>query len=164
MTRDERLATANAALKFFAPETTVEVRMGRVWVCWTNYRGEATAKPWASRGQSFYPVWSHKWGHGGTCCTALSQLVRFIQGRPLLPISTWRWWASPTVALGRDKGDELVATLLAGGYPEHVKCVLCEREIDSRLDWWHLDDVSGPCCGWTTGCRQRPSEAAKLDT
>lgn len=150
----DRLRSANAALQTFAPETRIERRRGGWWVCWTNYRGEQLSRRWMTRGQDFYPVWSHLWGHGGTCCTALSQLVRWSAGRPVLPLASWLYWTGPVVKLARDKGQDLVDTLRSGGYPEHVPCVLC-GDIVTKMDWWSLDGVSGPCCAWTTGCRQK---------
>lgn len=156
----DRLRVANAAIAFFAPETTISVESGRVVVRWRSYRDEQYSRRWqCHRGQDFYPTWSRKWGHGGTCCTALSQLVRFVQEKPVLPMSTWEYWCSPKIALARDRGDELVKTLRDGGYPIHVPCVLCKQPINGGLDWWNLNGVSGPCCGWTTGCRQRKESA-----
>lgn len=152
-----RLEVANAALAIFAGDTSIFLRGKRVCIRWKTYRGEILERQWVVRGgQSFYPTWSHTWGHGGTCCTALSQLVRWIQGRPVLPMSSWRYWCSPTVYLARQRGDELIATLADAGYPVEAHCVLCGNVIQGGLDWWNFKNVSGPCCGWTTGCRQQP--------
>lgn len=71
----------------------------------------------------------------------------------MLPISSWRYWASETCQL---LPLEAVDGLLAGGYPEFATCVLCGKSPIGRLDWWNLKGVSGPCCAWTTGCRQKP--------
>lgn len=32
--------------------------------------------------------------------------------------------------------------------------LLCGRTL-RRLDWWHLDEVSVPCCAGNEGCRQK---------
>lgn len=158
-----RLETANTVLRLFAPDTWITQGRG-VWVHWKRSNGyqpsEMRRKWMVRRGNDFYPVWHRYWGHGGTCTTALSQLVRFIQERPVLPISTWRMWTGENVRLGRDNGPQIVQTLLDGEYPEHVPCVLCGETIVGHLDWWSLDKVSGPCCGWTSGCRQKGKVAA----
>lgn len=108
-------------------------------------------KRWQCRkGNSFYPVWQYH--QGGTATTALSQLIRWLQGKPVLPISTWRHWASDTVKLCSENVADI---LLEGGYPEHVDCVLCGNRIKERFDWWNLDGVSGPCCHWQSGCKQK---------
>ena len=150
------LEAANRALQAFAVDSRIERREGKGagwYVCWENrYQGKVERR-WQCRiRQDFYPVWSDKWPHGGTACTALSQLIRWLKGMPVLPISSWRYWESETVALCKPG---TAAALLEAGYPEHADCVLCGEPINGKLDWWHLNGVSGPCCGWTTGCRQK---------
>lgn len=141
----ERLKVANAALKFFAEETRLEACRCGLVVCWTDSRGKAWRRRWQTRrGNDFYPTWSHLWGHGGTCCTALSQLVRWVQGKPVHSLNVWRFWAAPGVALGRPRGIDLVEVLRAGGYPERVPCVLCGEVIEGRLEWYSSGGVSGP--------------------
>lgn len=153
--QSRRMRVANEVLGIIADQTWLTFSGGYATVNWRQSNGDLFARRWITRGgQSFYPIWSNKWGHGGTCCTALSQLVRWVQGKPVLPMSTWRYWTGERVALGRERGVEIVQLLTDGGYPEHVKCVLCEREIQGGLDWWHLGDVSGPCCSCHSGCRQ----------
>jgi hypothetical protein len=159
---ETRLAAANACLSSFAKESRIERRRGGFYVIWTHYwlpveQRKTFEKRWCTRpGQDFYPPWSNKWPHGGTATTALSQLIRWCRGQPVLPISTWRWWASDKCKL---LTSEAVERLLADGYPEHALCVLCQEQIDGGPDWWNLDGVSGPCCGWTSGCRQQPPSA-----
>jgi hypothetical protein len=149
-----KIEVANSVLKTFANSARIERRRGGWYVCWFYHnrsRGEI-AKRWSTRrGQDFYPPWSSKWIGGGTSCTALSQLVRWLREQPVLPISTWRYWASETIKL---LPASAVDTLLAGGYPEKALCVLCGAELGS-LDWWSLNGISGPCCSWTSGCRQK---------
>lgn len=151
---------ANRVLEIIAPTTRIERRKGGWYVTWIGWRDKPMSRRWVTRGQSFYPMWSRHWGHGGTCTTALSQLVRWCAGRPVLPMSTWRHWTSVTVSMGGTRGPEIIQILYEAGYPESVDCVLCGKEIVGGLDWWCLDGVSGPCCGWTTGCRQRPAAPA----
>lgn len=156
--RDFRIPMANRVLDCFAAGTIVYYMPGRgVYVSWDR-RGTTVYRRWETMGcQDFYPKWSQLWGHGGTACTALSQLVRWIRGQPVLPLSTWRYWFGDKLQLARDRGDEAIKHLVHAEYPEVATCVLCDQPIVGGLDWWNLDGVSGPCCGWTTGCRQRPS-------
>lgn len=152
------LETANAVLDCFAQGTAISIKpkVGVV-VSWTQYNGTQFSKRWMTRGQDFFPVWSQKWGHGGTCCTALSQLVRWVKEKPVLPIGTWKHWTSPQCFLARSRGPEVIKLLEEGGYPQDAICVLCHNPIEQGLDWWSLDKISGPCCSWTTGCRQKRS-------
>lgn len=148
---------ANRVLDCFAEGTIVSYVEGRgVVVSWPRHDGELIFRRWQTRGQEFYPTWNHLWGHGGTACTALSQLVRWIQCKPVLPLSSWRYWFGDTCRLARDRGDEAMKALIHAEYPEVVNCVLCHQPLNGSLDWWSLDGVTGPCCAWTTGCRQKP--------
>lgn len=150
---ESRLDVANRVLATFSP-SRIERRKGGWYVCWENKWQGPMAKRWHCRGQDFYPSWHRKWPGGGTASTALSQLIRWLRDQPVLPISSWRYWASETCKL---LPVTVADDLLAAGYPEHVPCVLCGETIVGGLDWWSLDGVTGPCCGWTTGCRQKPS-------
>jgi hypothetical protein len=106
-----------------------------------------------TRGQDFYPVWNRHWGHGGTASTALAQLVRWVRGLPVLPISTWRYWAGEKCELlSHGDSGKAIESLIEAGYPEKVSCVLCGKELSS-FDWWSLDGVSGPCCYSPKECR-----------
>lgn len=151
----ERLEVANQVLASFAPDSRITVERGKgVYVEWTANRSQQHyRRRWqAMHGQDFYPVWSRIWGHGGTATTALSQLNRWVKSHPVLPLPTWRMWASERCKLLPLEAVELLAK---GGYPEQADCVLCGNIITGGLDWWHLYGVSGPCCSWTNGCRQK---------
>lgn len=154
MLKDDKVDIANRVLECFAPGTTLRLESGYVLVAWTVSKGKEERR-WMTRGQDFYPVWHRKWCHGGTASTALAQLVRWIQGKPVLPISTWAYWAGEKVQLLRQgNGNEAIGMLIAAGYPQVATCVLCGNQITGGMDWWSLDGVTGPCCGWTSGCRQ----------
>jgi hypothetical protein len=146
-----QIQCCNQVLSGFA-KANIERRTNGIFVSWDSNKG-LVSRRWQCRGgQDFYPVWSRIFPGGGTSTTALSQLVRWIQNKPVLPISTWRYWAGEKVKL---LSQRFVDDLQNGGYPIHVKCVLCGNIIEGNLDWWHLGKVSGPCCGWTSGCRQK---------
>lgn len=155
-----RLKPANECLESFAPGTKLEIQQIKgaypvphefIHVTWERH-GERISRRWLTRGQDFYPLWRQSWPGGGTAQTALSQLVRWVRDLPVLPISTWRHWASERCKL---LPPEAVEKLLADGYPPDTPCVLCGQPIRGSLDWWHRDKISGPCCGWMSGCCQK---------
>lgn len=150
-----KMEAANAVLQTFAPGTTIERRKGGWFVLWSDRWGNYE-KRWQTRGNDFYPVWHREWGHGGTACTALAQLIRWLRGQGVLSIVTWRMWAGEGYRLLRHGDvDAALQGLLDAGYPEVTTCVLCGRSPLKSIDWWNLDGVSGPCCSGRTGCRQR---------
>ena len=146
-----KLAICNQVLASFAPDSAIIKRTDGWAVSWMGPRGPVT-KRWSCSGQDFYPVWHKRWAHGGTATTALSQLIRWLRGKPVLPIGTWRYWASEKISLLPLAS---VAVLEAGGYPKAVDCILCGRRLTS-YDWWSLDGVSGPCCHYRAeGCQRK---------
>lgn len=151
----ERINAANSVLAIFASDSRIVTKGSHLAVEFPYYK-KLVAMRWMTRGgQDFYPVWSHKWAHGGTSCMALSQLIRWIQGKPVLQISTWRYWTGDRVGIGRERGPEILELLESAGYPAITPCVLCGLELEFAGDWWSLDGVSGPCCRYTEGCRQK---------
>jgi hypothetical protein len=150
----EKLLAANTALQSFAPTSIIERHHNGYYVRWTDSRGEFLRR-WQCRGQDFYPIWYRTWGHGGTASTALSQLIRWLRELPVLPMASWRYWASERVALVTAEACE---ALSRAAYPEQACCVLCGGVITGSMDWWNLDGVSGPCHMYTVGCRERGRE------
>jgi hypothetical protein len=147
------LNAANCVLATFS-NSRIERRRTGWYVVW-NVGDQERAKRWQCKGgQDFYPVWHKQWPGGGTASTALSQLVRWLRGLPVVPLATWRYWAEESCRL---LPAEAADWLLEAGYPEYAYCVLCTRQLTGAFDWWHRDGVSGPCCGWTTGCKQQPA-------
>jgi hypothetical protein len=144
MTIDDRLKTVNEALKIFAPNTKIHRGSRGGWtVEWTNHRDKTVRRRWAAHAGSHYPVWHQKWGHGGTCCAALTMLMRWLQDRPVYGISVWRYWTGPGILLGKPA---LVDLLLEGGWPTESTCVVCDQVIEGPRDWWSLNGVEGPIC------------------
>lgn len=149
----EKLETANRVLATFAKSTRIERRKGGWFVCWKNSLGIKMTRRWSTaHGSSFYPTWYNRWSRGGTSVTALAQLIRWLQNRPTLPICTWEMWAGDNYKL---VPNDAIQLLRSGGYPEKATCVLCHKIIEGGFDWWSLNGVSGPCCGWTNGCKQK---------
>lgn len=152
----EQIATCNAVLHTFQPDSLIRWVETQIYVEFA-YQGRRELKRWQCRGQDFYPMWYRKWSGGGTACTALAQLIRWLQGKPVLPLTTWEYWAGERVHL--IKSLETIAMLRDAGYPAVARCVLCDRELKAAgFDWWSLAGVSGPCCHYTSGCRQKPGE------
>lgn len=148
---ERQLKVANEVLATFSPSKISKEPTG--WYVEWEVHGVRTKKRWQiQRGNDFFAVWHRKWPGGGTAMTALSQLIRWLRGQPVLPIGTWAYWASDLMRL---LPPEAVGDLSEGGYPDHADCVLCGTRLGGSLDWWSLDGVSGPCCRWANGCRQR---------
>lgn len=156
--QQEKLKVVNLVISKFAEKTVVEHRDNGWYVTWVVC-GKTTTKRWQLLGGgSMYPVWHRKWGHGGTCTTALTQLMRWLQGKPVLPLGTWRYWTGETVKMG---DPSIVELLRSAGYPVQVKCVVCGDTIENGLDWWYLDKVSGPC-HFGGACRDKQSRVLAL--
>lgn len=139
------LDDANRIVKHFIPYAQIRIRNARICIHWKV--GKKThLKQFAVRnGQCFYTVWRAPWG--GTCSLALAQVVRRLQGKPVFPLRTWKYWASPKVMIAND-GPALIDELVSCDWPDLVPCVLCGKTIhQGHLDWWSLDGVSGPYCG-----------------
>ncbi len=158
-----RVAAANAALAVLGKGTRLEFVGRRAFVCWESWRNGPQRKRWAvNRGNDFYPTWHNRAPWGGTQSTALSQLVRWCQGKPVLPLGCWEYWTTPGIRLAGDRGPELVELLRAAGYPERVACVCCGLPPVGGLDWWSHGGKSGPCCGRGPVCVHRSDEAVRL--
>ena len=139
-----KIDVANKVLKSFAPDSEITFVPGVGYK--VSFNGKS--KRWVCRGGSFFPMF--RWNHGGTATTATSQLIRWLQNRPCLPLSTWAYWSTERISLFPA---EMVQLLKDSGYPEKAKCCLCGIELKS-FDWWHLDKTEGCCCLHDRGCRQ----------
>ena len=146
-----RLDTVNKALALIAPGTIVLQGESGWKVEWADWKGRLMRYRWQAHG--FYPVWERKWGHGGTCCMALTTLMRWLQDRPVFGLSTWEYWLSPTIKLAHGN-PALLQLLKDGGYPQKQMCVRCGQEIEKSagLDWWSLNGKSGPACQNSWDC------------
>lgn len=144
-----KLEIANEVLKDFSC-VQLEKLKGGMYVSWNIKK--PIRRRWQCRGQDFYPVWHNIYPGGGTSSMALAQLIRWCQDKPVLPLTSWRWWSGESVAL---VSKEAVDKLESACYPKVVKCVLCRNDIVGSMDWWSLNKVSGPCCSHLSGCRQR---------
>lgn len=155
VSKKQKLQVVNAAIAMFAPDTSVRRGLTGWVVEWVDWRGRRHRRRWTTNsGSSFWPTWSNKWPHGGTCCMALSQLIRWLQCRPVLGIDTWAYWVGPAIKLADPK---IIEILTKGGYPVDQTCILCGKAINPQsdgLDWWDLKDVSGPCCRRINKCQE----------
>ena len=90
------------------------------------------------------------WAGGGTASQALSSLALWVQGKPCLPLSTFRMWAGKNYRL---MPIEAVEALGAAGYPAKAHCIFCGCELKG-FDWWKKTDrVAGPGCHHGRGCK-----------
>ena len=149
----KRMEVANEVLAYIMPSMKPElvIKAGRIAVRWHQSWEEErpiVTKIWMTRNQDFYPIWHNRAPWGGTCSTAISQLVRWARHQPVLPLDVWRRWSQPGIQLF--SGDRPLVLLQKAGYPEVVECVVCGNEPDG-LDWWHYEGKSGPCCVY--GCQ-----------
>ena len=152
MNRESKLKAANAALADFAPDTKIEMEGNRIKIAHPSF---PKAKPWrVQAGQDFYPSWYKSWPHGGTACKALSQLVRWLQDKPVLPLSTWRYWSGESIKLG---SEETVQVLKLAGYPAAATCIKCGQLINGQFDWFRVGQKTGP--GHVHKCR--PTEVER---
>lgn len=150
-----QLKIANQILELFEPNTRIERRPGGFFVVWQTYQGEKITRRFSTfSGGSFYPVWHRKWGHGGTCCVALTQLVRWLQGKSVLPLSTWQYWCGDSVQLIKgDKAHFALNLLSEAGYPNQVVCVFC-GQVPIQWDWYYIKGQMEGCgCYCGTGCK-----------
>jgi hypothetical protein len=116
--QQQKLTAANQVLEIFAQGTVIS-QGDRGWVVsWTNYRGIKVVRKFSAFKYSDFPVWHHKWGHGSTYCKALTALVRWLQCRPLEPMSQWQFWTGESVRLGGNRRGEIVDILRSAGYGE----------------------------------------------
>jgi hypothetical protein len=144
-----RLDAANHVLSIIASDTKLVWTRGGWSVEWTRLNGEVIKRRWSSPNGSHYPVWYRHWAHGGICTLALSQLVRWVGNKSVLPLNSWHYWCGDKMQLARHRGAEVCSKLADTGWPIQVPCVLCGRQIESAGDWWSLGGVEGPTCGIT---------------
>lgn len=141
-----RLNATNSVLAIIASDTKLIRRHGGWYVEWPVGDGKTQCRRWSTMPGSNLPPWSHKWPRGGTCMLALSQLVRWVRGETVLPLSSWRYWCGDRIRLGRDNRLAVVQILANAEWPESVACVLCGRQIYSAGDWYDLGETVGPTC------------------
>lgn len=151
---NERMEQANAILHFYAPEVTIERRRGRLWLVFHVEREghnpshcEKSACLTSSR--SSLACRYGALGMGSTYARATANLILWIRDQPRAPISWWRCWCGPNVALAGNDGDALIEALSASDYGDPAKtcCVHCKNPDRRPVDWWHREgDPTGPCC------------------
>lgn len=140
--QEEKLVSVNLVLNLMGTNTSVSWVPGKGWVCfWQTWNGKQIERRYQRKGRSEYPVWHAKWGHGGTCCRGLFQLIRWLDNKPVMPLSIWGYWCGPLVKVGPP---EIVNILQNAGYPQDAYCVVCGGRIKGSMDWWDDKKVSGP--------------------
>jgi hypothetical protein len=115
--QQQKLTAANEVLAIFAVGTVIS-QGDRGWVVsWTNHKGVMKARRFSTESKySDFPIWHHKWGRGGTCCIALTSLVRWLQCRPTDCLIQWQYWTGESIKLGGERRGEIVGILRSAGY------------------------------------------------
>lgn len=113
----QKLTAANEVLAILAPGTAIS-QGDRGWVVsWTDYRGKKVVRRFSTTSKdSVFPSWHRQWGHGGTCCHALTTLVRWLQERPIAHLAWWEYCTGEGVKLGGERRGEIVEILRSAGY------------------------------------------------
>lgn len=152
-----RLQASNVVMDALVKGSRLSREKGGWFVYWPQVSsGMTLGRRYQTRGSSHFPTWHRIWPGGGTSCEALYQLVRWNRGETVFPIDTWIYWAGTSVML---IPRAIVNVLYDNEWPLGVPCVLCGTTIGkgTGLDWWDLDGLEGPCCGYSApkGCRQK---------
>lgn len=88
---------------------------------------------------------------GGIIVQTLVQLSLWLKGMPRYPLRCIRHWFSYQGKVVEGYEDFLRALDLSS-YNKNTNCVLCGG--DYPTDWWSLDGIIGPCCGFGV-CRNK---------
>jgi hypothetical protein len=136
---DEKLKAVNKILDIMGTRTVVSRENGGWYCTWQNWKDKTVKKRYSAR--DGWPVWGDQWGHGGTCQSALTQLMRWLQGKTVHPLRVWRHWVGLNVQLGTP---EIIEILLTAGYPENPPCVLCGKPLMGSHDWFNTESGEGP--------------------
>jgi hypothetical protein len=115
--QQQKLTAANEVLAIFAAGTVIS-QGDRGWmVSWKDYKGVMKARRFSTESKySDFPVWHNKWGHGGTCCKALTALIRWLQDRPSEFLAWWEYCTGESIKLGGERRGEIVGILRSAGY------------------------------------------------
>jgi hypothetical protein len=139
----DRLKTANAALAELCPGTTLSrCEAGGITVSWSANDVDYSRRWAVKRSNTFRPIWIEIWAQttpwGGLHCSALAQLIRWLNRLPVYPLDIWEHWVDSGVGNGK-----LLSILGGAGWPESICCVRCGSEILKGIDWDHGPD-GGP--------------------
>jgi hypothetical protein len=142
----ERIGVANRALKLIAPTKAWEFFIGYQGLRfrWTDRHGGIIDRRWGTLcANDSYPAFWRALATGDTCCAAITQLARWIQGRTVHPFTIWRLWTGENYKIAGDKNKELLDTLKPH-WPQEAICVRCQKPIRNGYDWYGYGANSGP--------------------
>lgn len=139
---------------------TFELVKGWVYLSW-DYGFGPQRRRWDAREGSHFPSWHRRHaGWGGTSSSVFDQMVRAVQGKPVVPLDTWQYWIEGPAKLCSGHGVKILAVVASTGWPDSVPCILCGKQIKSVGDWWTIGEkgkrISGPSCSMSD-CRKVPS-------
>lgn len=116
--RTQRLEQANAILAIFSPKSRLEYSRG-IYFKWIDYKGISHRLKWVGRSRgSDFPTISEKLPFGGTCCNATMELVRWVRGDHVRPLSTWRQFVK------HGMNPQVLELATKFGWPEQVPCAV----------------------------------------
>lgn len=144
-TRERRLKVANQVLSTLG---NYELSFDRgFYLSWINWRGNKITKRWSSS-VNFHPPFHKQIELGGTGIIAITQLVRYCQGKTVLPITTWKYWGSDHVKLWKsdDQKEFAITSLQSSDYPSNPTCVFCGADLTGdKWDWYYLPKEGVGC-------------------
>lgn len=166
----EKLSLVNQVLSTFIhdskylKEIKLEFREGYYFV-WELQDGRQRSKKWITKKGSFYPSCTDSIPLGGTMTQAISQLVRYCQGRAVLPLSTWCYWGSDSIKLWQDPTarDKAISLLEESDYPKSPICIFCGNEILNGFDWYYLPPKMEGCGHWGKSCQKQQASSTTVE-
>ena len=148
MERTRRLAAANTAIGLFSRMSLRYLPRKGLFV---HLRQNGLQRWQTVSGNPFRPNWTVAVKTDPIRLAMLSQLCRWVIGRPVLGLDQWRYWLA--VLQTPDKSAARVLHALDdAGYPARSICCRCGLELTSAPAW--LLDV-GPVCHEGEPCAKR---------
>lgn len=147
-----RLKLANDVLDTLYGDFQIHYDKG-VRITWSDYRGNPYSKRWSAE-RNFYPPFDLP--TGGTVTVAICQLIRYVQNRNVLPLTTWEYWAGLKIWKVPEMRDKGLALLRDSDYPKYPICVFCGVDLRHKAwDWYSQkgSKLEGCGCYGGTGCR-----------
>jgi hypothetical protein len=114
--QQQKLNAANEVLAIFAPGTVISQGDHGWVVSWKNHKGVKLFRRFSALKCCDFPVWHREWGRGGTCCRALTALVRWLQDRPTAFLAWWEYCTGESIKLGGERRGEIMSILRSAGY------------------------------------------------
>ena len=146
--QEQRLAIANKVLKTLDPLWELKWIEGHgLYFCFHDHSGTPRQKRFSSDDSTLSLCF--KLICGGTASRFISLMGRWVQGKPVLPLTVIRQWAAAPYLLWKQpsRRDEALQLLEESDYPKKATCVFCNHELSSTpWDWFCFGKFNGPGC------------------